>query len=229
MSTFLFRVCLLSSSSPPTFQFNSSNHISNDNSLLNGLDGIANRDGQIFVLTTNHIERLDKALIRPGRVDLRVEFSNVKAEQVKGMFLHFYPKEVELAEKFASEIVKRFGVVGGEEDQLNGDISMAALQQHFILCRTKTAAEAVAELASFDLIWKSLVEERELDKELKAKAIAKALKEQEELEKEEQDEKEKEKEKKEKEKEKVEEGKKEEENKEKELALPNGNKEEELH
>ena len=196
---------------------------------MNGLDGIANRDGQIFVLTTNHIERLDKALIRPGRVDLRVEFSNVKAEQVKGMFLHFYPKEVELAEKFASEIVKRFGVVGGEEDQLNGDISMAALQQHFILCRTKTAAEAVAELASFDLIWKSLVEERELDKELKAKAIAKALKEQEELEKEEQDEKEKEKEKKEKEKEKVEEGKKEEENKEKELALPNGNKEEELH
>ena len=183
----------------------SSNHISNFQRLLNGLDGIANRDGQIFVLTTNHIEKLDKALIRPGRVDLRVEFSNVKAEQAKGMFLHFYPKEVELAEKFASEIVKRFGVVGGEEGQLNGDISMAALQQHFILCRTKTSAEAVAELTSFDLIWKSLVEERELEKELKEKAKAKALKEQEELEKEEQDE------------------------KEKELALPNGNKEEELH
>jgi len=54
--------------------------------LLNALDGMANPDGQIFVLTTNHIDRLDSALIRHGRVDLRVEFSTATDEQLKGIF-----------------------------------------------------------------------------------------------------------------------------------------------
>ena len=119
--------------------------------LLNALDGIANRDGQIFVLTTNYIDRLDKALIRPGRVDLRIAFPHANAEQVKGLFLHFYPSEVAYAEKFAAEIVKRYGVPGREEEgELNGKLSMAALQQHFILCRKASAAETVTKLAEFD-------------------------------------------------------------------------------
>ena len=118
--------------------------------LLNALDGIANRDGQIFVLTTNYIDRLDKALIRPGRVDMRVEFHQANAEQVRGLFLHFYPNEFEAADKFAAEIVKRYGAPeGGKEGELNGKLSMAALQQHFIYCRTSSAEEAVAKLDEF--------------------------------------------------------------------------------
>lgn len=58
--------------------------------LLNGLDGIGNPDGQIFVLTTNFVERLDAALIRKGRVDLHVEFGNATREQIEGIFCSFY-------------------------------------------------------------------------------------------------------------------------------------------
>ncbi|KAI1124231.1 BCS1 N terminal-domain-containing protein [Nemania abortiva] len=42
--------------------------------LLNILDGVASQEGRILIMTTNHIEKLDKALIRPGRVDMTVEF-----------------------------------------------------------------------------------------------------------------------------------------------------------
>jgi len=69
--------------------------------LLNALDGVVNPDGTVFILTTNHIDRLDPALIRPGRVDLRVEFPLSTVEQLQGLFLNFYPGEHTLANKFA--------------------------------------------------------------------------------------------------------------------------------
>ena len=37
--------------------------------LLNALDGVSSREGRVLFLTTNHPERLDAALVRPGRVD----------------------------------------------------------------------------------------------------------------------------------------------------------------
>ena len=42
--------------------------------LLNALDGVGSQEGRILIMTTNYIERLDDALIRPGRVDQKVEF-----------------------------------------------------------------------------------------------------------------------------------------------------------
>ncbi|KAJ6448744.1 P-loop containing nucleoside triphosphate hydrolase protein [Mycena vitilis] len=49
--------------------------------LLNVLDSVAGQEGRLVFATTNHVERLDPALIRPGRID-------VKLQQ---MFLRFYP------------------------------------------------------------------------------------------------------------------------------------------
>ncbi|QSS60802.1 hypothetical protein I7I51_05605 [Histoplasma capsulatum] len=42
--------------------------------LLNALDGVSSQEGRLLIMTTNHIERLDDALIRPGRVDRKVLF-----------------------------------------------------------------------------------------------------------------------------------------------------------
>ncbi|KAI0887980.1 BCS1 N terminal-domain-containing protein [Annulohypoxylon maeteangense] len=42
--------------------------------LLNILDGVASQEGRILIMTTNHLEKLDAALIRPGRVDITVKF-----------------------------------------------------------------------------------------------------------------------------------------------------------
>lgn len=49
--------------------------------LLNEIDGIQNNDGLFIVITTNHIENLDKALLRPGRIDKVVEVGLMKEDQ----------------------------------------------------------------------------------------------------------------------------------------------------
>jgi chaperone BCS1 len=72
--------------------------------LLNALDGVASRSGILTFLTTNHVERLDPALLRPGRVDYRQTFHAATAEQAERYFLHFYGDEPDtrpLAERFA--------------------------------------------------------------------------------------------------------------------------------
>jgi chaperone BCS1 len=60
--------------------------------LLNALDGVAAQEGRIVFLTTNHLDRLDKALIRPGRVDVVAELGNASSAMLRTMFLRFYPQ-----------------------------------------------------------------------------------------------------------------------------------------
>lgn len=58
--------------------------------LLNVLDGVATPDGRIFVMTTNHPEKLDPALLRPGRADVRVELTYIGPKEVQRMAELFY-------------------------------------------------------------------------------------------------------------------------------------------
>lgn len=44
--------------------------------LLNALDGVASSEERILFMTTNHLNRLDPALIRPGRIDVQSLFGN---------------------------------------------------------------------------------------------------------------------------------------------------------
>lgn len=48
--------------------------------LLNYIDGLGSPDGVIWIMTTNHLEKLDPALIRPGRIDVSVEIGYVDDE-----------------------------------------------------------------------------------------------------------------------------------------------------
>jgi mitochondrial chaperone BCS1 len=59
--------------------------------LLNALDGILATEGSVVFMTTNHKNKLDPALIRPGRVDMQVNFTNSVAEQVRRLMLRFKP------------------------------------------------------------------------------------------------------------------------------------------
>lgn len=58
--------------------------------LLNILDGVASQEGRILVMTTNHIEKLDKALIRPGRVDMIIPFGLADADMIASIFRAIY-------------------------------------------------------------------------------------------------------------------------------------------
>ncbi|CAL1714014.1 unnamed protein product [Somion occarium] len=59
--------------------------------LLNSLDGVAAAEGRLLFATTNHIERLDPALSRPGRMDVWVNFKNATKWQAEGIFKCFFP------------------------------------------------------------------------------------------------------------------------------------------
>ncbi|KAK8194891.1 26S protease regulatory subunit 8 [Phyllosticta capitalensis] len=58
--------------------------------LLNALDGVGSAEERIIFLTTNHVERLDEALIRPGRVDLTVRIGNATEYQIGKLWDRFY-------------------------------------------------------------------------------------------------------------------------------------------
>ncbi|MGN6416130.1 MAG: AAA family ATPase [Pseudobacter sp.] len=63
--------------------------------LLNSTDGSLCRDGMILVITTNHIDQLDEALIRDGRMDVKMEITNPSAELVRQYLESFYQSQVD--------------------------------------------------------------------------------------------------------------------------------------
>ncbi|VEU20710.1 DEKNAAC101533 [Brettanomyces naardenensis] len=58
--------------------------------LLNALDGVASAEEVLTFMTTNHPEKLDPALMRPGRIDLKVFLGNATDLQIEQMFMRFY-------------------------------------------------------------------------------------------------------------------------------------------
>lgn len=59
-------------------------------SLLNAIDGIGASDSRILIMTTNHRQLLDDALIRPGRIDLQFQFKNADRTQMKELFVRWF-------------------------------------------------------------------------------------------------------------------------------------------
>jgi hypothetical protein len=87
--------------------------------LLNILDGAVSSEERLIFMTTNYVDRLDSALIRPGRIDLAQLISDATPHQVplvssnshspriflqiRNLFCKFYPDATEeFAEQFVS-------------------------------------------------------------------------------------------------------------------------------
>jgi hypothetical protein len=58
--------------------------------LLNLLDGVLESPGRILVMTSNFPERLDAALIRPGRIDVKIRFDRIGRAFIADMVTNFY-------------------------------------------------------------------------------------------------------------------------------------------
>jgi len=63
--------------------------------LLNFLDGFSGIEGMLTFITTNHIESLNDALLRQGRIHYRLEFQYIHYEQIESMVKTFYPNEMD--------------------------------------------------------------------------------------------------------------------------------------
>jgi chaperone BCS1 len=57
------------------------------------LTGVASHEGRVLIMTTNHREKLDPALTRPGRIDHEVAFSNSTKSQIKELFERMYAND----------------------------------------------------------------------------------------------------------------------------------------
>jgi chaperone BCS1 len=120
-------------------------------------------------MTTNHYERLDPALIRPGRVDLKEFLGDAAPEQARRLFVRFYGRSEHRGIKKTTEdgVEIKTGLAGVGEEleetevQALGDeverilqqqaavgrtVSMASLQGHFIRHGARESVAGIVEL-----------------------------------------------------------------------------------
>ncbi|KAJ4269884.1 hypothetical protein NW762_001553 [Fusarium torreyae] len=58
--------------------------------LLNIIDGVAAQEGRVLVMTSNHTENIDPALLRPGRIDFTINFQLATSEAAETLFIQMY-------------------------------------------------------------------------------------------------------------------------------------------
>ncbi len=95
--------------------------------LLNVIDGPSAREGCAIIMTTNYKDRLDPALIRAGRTDVKLEFTHATAKQTYLLYRRFFGEQATASEK---QITKLHG---------EADYSMADIQEKLIENRTDHA------------------------------------------------------------------------------------------
>ncbi|BCS83369.1 AAA family ATPase [Cotonvirus japonicus] len=64
--------------------------------LLNILDGLHSNHGRIMFVTTNKPEVLDKAILRPGRIDLKIPFEYCTKQQIHDIYEMIYRTEIDI-------------------------------------------------------------------------------------------------------------------------------------
>ncbi|GHJ84883.1 hypothetical protein NliqN6_1285 [Naganishia liquefaciens] len=137
--------------------------------LLNALDGVASSEERIIFMTTNHFSRLDPALVRPGRVDVKQLLDDAMPEQAERLFLKFYATP---AASSASGEREKHGVMRRRQEAGNPAVddarvaelgrqvrdtveaqmrtrhrvSMASLQGHFIRHGAEESVKTLDEL-----------------------------------------------------------------------------------
>ncbi len=86
--------------------------------LLNCMDGITTQRGLVMFMTTNHVQKLDPALQRPGRVDVSVDFGIPSLDQYQAALNVLAADYKHEHKQFLS----------------NCEMSIAALQKHLFDC-----------------------------------------------------------------------------------------------
>jgi chaperone BCS1 len=69
--------------------------------LLNIFDGILETPGRIIIMTSNYPKKLDRALIRPGRIDLICEFTKCNHDMIVELFEAFYDVSISADERLS--------------------------------------------------------------------------------------------------------------------------------
>ena len=111
--------------------------------LLNALDGVASAEERIMFLTTNHADRLDDALVRPGRVDMAVYLGEASQWQVEKLWDRFYneeEKEVEHESRLTAQSTDEGNLVKQDKSKQAKARFISEMQKLGLLGRISTAA-----------------------------------------------------------------------------------------
>lgn len=111
--------------------------------LLNAIDGVAAQEGRALIMTTNHKNQLDPALIRPGRADMHIELGSVNANTAAHLFERFFPDEPLYCEYFRVALGDRMVIPSAVQGWLlsqNTDIAKAATAEGLLRNVDKVSA-----------------------------------------------------------------------------------------
>jgi hypothetical protein len=77
--------------------------------LLQALDGaLSNHHGVITIMTTNYLERLGQAILRPGRIDRKFELKECNDEQIVQMARNMCNKRLEMLVKLPNHVDNKY-------------------------------------------------------------------------------------------------------------------------
>ncbi|KAJ9392138.1 hypothetical protein DTO063F5_897 [Paecilomyces variotii] len=145
--------------------------------LLNAIDGVSSQEGRILIMTTNSAESLDRALVRPGRVDMHISFELPGREELRELFLSMYTDTPtsKMTDQVAPRDDKSVPSQGWEPEKKDLEsmaaqfaealpekkLSLAAAQG-FLLQYKRQPREACEQAADWaDVTWKKLEREDE--------------------------------------------------------------------
>lgn len=94
--------------------------------ILNTLDGLASPSGRIIVMTTNHIDKIAPALLRPGRIDLMEHIDFIGIEEFSMFMSRYYDLSYD-------EVKARI-----EGKRMNTTTTIAEIQNYFMLKQPST-------------------------------------------------------------------------------------------
>lgn len=135
------------------------------NDILNTIDGALSKNAEVItVLTTNHIENINEAMLRPGRLDAVIEVTKPDAEAATRLVRLYAGNQLnaktkldklgELIEGYIpaviAEVVNRakLAMIGrGDNEISSGDLELAAhsMQEHSKLLQPKEPEKSNAE------------------------------------------------------------------------------------
>jgi 26S proteasome regulatory subunit T2 len=112
--------------------------------LLNQLDGFDSRENVKIIMATNRIECLDPALIRPGRIDRKIEFTVPDQESIRRIF-NVHLKKMNLENNFNPEnlFFGKRNLSGADIKALCTEAALIALRNYRLVIKQKDIVKAL--------------------------------------------------------------------------------------
>lgn len=83
--------------------------------ILEVIDGLIECPGRIIIMTTNHKEHLDSALLRPGRIDMQIKFKKLRRCHIAEIYKKWYGSDLD---EYKTEDIEDYKYSQAEISQL---------------------------------------------------------------------------------------------------------------